>query len=129
GHLGIIIPNTWLLINSSVEFRKAILNTNIREIIDYGDGVFEEATVESLTLLIDNIRNQSSACRVVRKKNGKTIFDHVTNKEYWLQDEYHRIVIDVNVEAATVLKQLEMLSEEFEESSSIIWGIKPYQLG
>ncbi len=54
GHLGFILPNTWLLINNAKEYRQHLLSFDILEIVDYGDGVFKQATVESSTLLLAN---------------------------------------------------------------------------
>src|SRR5690606_2144660 len=45
GVLGFIVPNTWLLINNTANFRKYILGYDISHLIDHGDNVFDDAIV------------------------------------------------------------------------------------
>ena len=52
GYLGIIIPNTWLLINNAKAFREHLLQFNIKKILDHGDRVFADAIVECTTLIL-----------------------------------------------------------------------------
>ena len=52
GILGFIVPNTWLLINNTSEFRKYLLSFNISQIVDHGDAIFEDAIVESSTIIM-----------------------------------------------------------------------------
>ena len=129
GLLGFIVPNTWLLINSAKEFRQWLLSFDLKEIIDYGDGVFKQATVESATFVLANQKDGPRECRAVRIRKGKTVVDHVIDKASWLGDEYCRIVVDCDKVTAELLAKLSARSEPFEERCVIKWGIKPYQVG
>ncbi len=129
GFLGFIVPNTWLLINSAKELRRELLSLNIKEIVDHGDGVFKQATVESATLLLVNSKDEDSKCRAVRFRKGAKIVDHLVDKRIWLEDDYCRIIIEMNKNAQELLKKLCNKSEPFEKRCTIIWGIKPYQVG
>ena len=129
GRLGLIIPNTWLLINYAQDFRRALLALDIIEIVDHGDGVFGEATVESATLLLVNRESLLSYCHAVRLKRGKLVSEHQADKAFWLEDNYHRILLDVDVRKVAILSHLKTNSDTFADACSIIWGIKPYQVG
>lgn len=128
GYLGFIIPNTWLLINNAKEFRRELLLWDIREIIDHGDGVFEQAIAESATLILVKKKTNNS-CRAVRMRRGKVLVDHMVNKELWINDIYSRIIIDMTPSVKKLFDKLRNTSEPFEKRCSIIWGIKPYQVG
>jgi hypothetical protein len=129
GALALIVPNTWLLINSATAFRRHILSFDIREIIDYGDGIFAKATVESATLIA--LRQQSTArmCRARKLRRGETVVDHQAEKSLWLDDPYSRIIVDVRAQDAALLKKLKSENDPFDKDCVIIWGIKPYQVG
>ena len=129
GFLAFITPNTWLLINNAQEFRKYILSFKLAEIIDYGDGIFEQATVESANLLMEKQKDSKALCHAVRIKKGSVVVEHWADKKNWLQSDGSRIVIELNDEKQKILSKLKGKSEFFEESCKIIWGIKPYQVG
>jgi len=129
GRLGFIVPNTWLLINNAKEFRRDLLSLSVEEIVDYGDGVFKRATVESATLILCKSYSPDTNCRAVRIRKGEIVVDHVLSKQLWLDDEYVRIIIDMDDRKKRLLDKLRSQSELFEESCTIIWGIKPYQVG
>ena len=131
GYVGFIIPNTWLLINNAKDFRRALLAYRVREIIDHGDGVFRQATVESSTIVL--IKEQKvkadDKCHAVRIKKGTVVVDHYLPKQFWLGDSYCRIILDANKDVQDLLKRISIKCERFDANCSIIWGIKPYQEG
>jgi hypothetical protein len=129
GFLGFIVPNTWLLINGAKELRRELLSLNIKEIVDHGDGVFKQATVESATLLLVKSKDVNGKCRAVRFRKGTKVVDHLVDKRIWLEDEYCRIILEMDKNAQELLKKLHSKSELFEKRCTIIWGIKPYQVG
>lgn len=129
GLLGFIIPNTWLLINNAKEFRRELLSLKILEITDHGDGVFAQATVESATLVLVNSKERGGKCRAVRIRKETTVVDHLVDKNAWLEDEYCRIIIDLDHNKQKLITRLQDAAEPFEKQCSITWGIKPYQVG
>lgn len=129
GILGEIIPNTWMLINSAEDFRKTLLKYKIHELIDYGDGVFDDATVESTTIVLKNKTSENDSIQVKRMKGLKETSGSIISKKYWLKDENCRILIDLNNDVIKVLEKIENDSINFSEVAEIIWGIKPYQVG
>ncbi len=129
GFLGFIVPNSWLLINNAKDFRKELLLFDVKEIIDYGDGVFTQATVESSILLLSKTKNINGTCRVVRYRKGSKIVDREILKQIWLKDELCRIILDIDKGKQNLLEKLKRQCEFFERNCCIIWGIKPYQVG
>ncbi|MCK4599539.1 N-6 DNA methylase [Candidatus Bipolaricaulota bacterium] len=129
GLLGIITPNTWLLINYAKAFRQALLEMGIREISDYGDRVFRKATVESAVLLLEKRSAPNESCKVRRLRNGKLILEHSVTKSNWLDDPFSRIILELDDAVFGVLQRLRSRGEPFERNCVIKWGIKPYQEG
>ncbi|OAV67760.1 Type IIS restriction enzyme Eco57I [Bacteroidales bacterium Barb4] len=128
GTLGIIIPNTWLLINSAKNIREKILEYELDEIIDYGDNVFEDATVESMTLILKNTISEKIVS-IKRKKNDLLLKSNLLNKNIWRKDKDCRILIDLNDHIDNFMGKIYSITSIFGEYNEIIWGIKPYQVG
>lgn len=129
GYFGMIVPNTWLLINNAVGFREFFLKRKITEIIDHGDGVFRDAIVESSTIVLNNTITEKNKCRVKRIKKGKVILDQAVDTKHWLDDDYKRITLEINNDFITIMRKAKKNSENFGKSCEIIFGIKPYQVG
>lgn len=126
---GLIVPNTWLLVNNASEFRKYLLKLNISQIIDYGDDVFADAIVESTTLIIQNELAVEGNVLSIKYRDSKEILNQVINKKVWLEDSLCRIVVELKSDSQTLIKKLESISTPFSKTSEIIFGIKPYQIG
>ncbi|MEI7843746.1 MAG: N-6 DNA methylase [Gallionellaceae bacterium] len=130
GLVGFIVPNTWLLINNAKSFREEMLSYDLSEIRDYGDGVFDKAIVESSTFILRKTKTQKGECRAIRIRKGVTIVDHMVSKSLWLKDgEYSRIILENSNEANDILAKLNLYSRPFGDNCTIIFGIKPYQVG
>ena len=129
GYLGLIIPNTWMLINSAKEVRLEILKYHLIEITDYGDGVFEDVTTESSTLILKKFADPINYVISIRKKGNKTKHTNIIDKNEWIQHYEGKILIDLSQKITTLIKKAKENSLAFDEIADIIWGIKPYQIG
>lgn len=129
GCLGYIIPNTWLLINNADNIRKKLLELDIRIIIDYGDGVFKDATVESSVLVLSKSSTQVSECKIIKYRKGEKIIESTLPKSIWANDGLCRIILEMDSTKKTLLSKLTKDNVPFKDCCSIVWGIKPYQVG
>ncbi|RYY39751.1 MAG: endonuclease [Chitinophagaceae bacterium] len=129
GQLGYITPNTWLLINTAVDFRREILKKDIKEIIDYGDGVFKDATVESCTVILRNRKIEKNVIQVKRIKKNILVFENGVDVRLWEKDELCRIILELNPAIQKLKEKCYLNTNSFAVDSEIIWGIKPYQVG
>lgn len=128
GILGFISPNTWKLIESAKVFRNYLFNTNfsILEIIQHTNKVFEEATVDCDTLIIQkNTFNKYVQITFLDKKEVK--FTHrVLQSELAKQDYINLFLTD---------KDYNLKNKIFHNSSLlkdvliIKNGVKPYEKG
>lgn len=129
GLLGLIVPNTWLLINNASEFRQNLLSFDVFEITDYGDAVFEDAIVESATIFLRNIHNKNGKVLARKYRGHLELANQRIDKSIWLDNQYCRIVVEIDLKTHAMLKRIELTAQPFEETSEIIFGIKPYQVG
>jgi hypothetical protein len=129
GILGLIVPNTWLLINNTAKFRKHLLSLDLLQVIDHGDNVFTDAIVESTTIILNNDESKSQEIVANKYRDGNQVSNLVLDKTICLEDELNRIVLEFNIDAYNITKKLGVVSEPFSNSSEIIFGIKPYQVG
>ena len=129
GILGLIVPNTWLLINNTADYRQELLEYNVQEITDHGDGVFSDAIVESATIILKKeiFQNGKVLARKYRKNNE--LANQYVDKNIWLSDDYNRIVLELNLHVQKLIDRINQLAKPFSENSEIIFGIKPYQVG
>lgn len=97
--------------------------------IDHGDNVFNDAIVESSTLILKNYKLDDNTVLAVKQRNGKDLISHFIDKKIWLNDELNRIIIELKTSNYELINKLEIKSKPFENSSEIIFGIKPYQVG
>ena len=126
---GLIVPNTWLLINNTSDFRAELLKYDVLEITDHGDGVFQDAIVESATIFIRKRLSSNNEVIARKYQNGKLRLDHIIDKKLWLEDDLNRIVLELDNFDYQLIKKMEAHSERFDKCSDIIFGIKPYQVG
>ena len=129
GIFSFIIPNTWLLINSTSDFRKYILEHEIININDYGDGVFDGVTTESSVLVLKNTLKRNNVCKVKRWKKGILVLEKEVNKAIWSKNELNRIILEQDEDKDKIVEKMRKSGNLFSECCEIIWGIKPYQVG
>lgn len=125
----LILPNTWLLVNNAKDFRKHFLNYKIREINDYGDGIFDKAVVESSTISLSKFIDRDHPVKVKKYKKLELISDSVVDKTFWREDDLCRILLEINDNDKKVVKKAYSRGVRFSDVCQIIWGIKPYQIG
>ena len=105
------------------------MSLELKEIIDHGDGVFSRATVESATIILIKAPNTTPTCHAIRLRKGDIVADHHVDKRIWLEDDYCRIIIDMDRKTSNLLKRLRANNDPFHTNCVIVWGIKPYQIG
>lgn len=127
--LGLIVPNTWLLINNTADFRKYLLSFNLSQIIDHGDNVFQDAIVESATIILTNSIKKNGNVLSAKYRGDNEVVNHLVEKKVWLEDELNRIVLEIQGDSYSLINKLNRVSESFDLKSEIIFGIKPYQVG
>jgi adenine-specific DNA-methyltransferase len=126
GNCSIIIPDSLCLIDYYSALRKYLLDkTNIIEIIELGDGVFEEAVVPAIIFSFNNHYRNENKIKIGFKNNlitGKD-FKYIKQNYYLLTPKFSfNLHIDsVFVKLQSLIK--EMKAERLEQISTIKIGI------
>jgi hypothetical protein len=79
-----------------------MLQQNITSIIDYGDGVFGDATVESSIFIVNN-SIKSNEVRAIKYTKGEVVSDTVIDKNVWINNEQSRIILNLNKSVINIM--------------------------
>ncbi len=112
GILAALLPGAWLQTGSAEGFRRWLLERDVRELVEYGDGAFSGAVVESLLMITRQAAARASERRML-----------------WLDDPRARIRPRVSASEAEQVMRLRQAHPAFGDLCTIRWGIKPYQVG
>lgn len=128
GILGFISPNTWKLIDNAKLFRKYLFNQkfSILEIVQHLNKVFEDATVDCDTLIIQKhgINNSIKICFLDK---DKIKFTHTLLQSKLSEQEYINLFL---TDTDYSLKEKIIHNSVFVKDELIIKnGVKPYEKG
>ena len=128
-----IIPSTWLYMPQYKNFRKVIANNiSIQEIQLFRKFVFEQAVVETCTLLSKNITPNSntkySFKEVKSEADLKNVFTLSTNQLDLVKDEYCNLIISNDIENNLFVK-IKHNKSSFKDIALIVCGLTPYRVG
>ena len=87
GYISFITPNTYLVNKYNLKLREFILrNTQIKEIINYKNIVFEDANVDVSTIILKKINSSNESIKILlsSKNENKIILEK--NQNDWLKD-------------------------------------------
>ena len=127
--IGLVLPNTWLLINNANAVRRRLLDLDLIEIIDHGDNVFKDAIVETSTMVFRNSKEVSPFCAVKKYKKDKIVIDQRIRKQLWRKDLLQRFALELDNFFDKLMTKVNKNSIPFGSKCEIIFGIKPYQVG
>ena len=128
GILGFISPNTWKLIDNAKLFRKYLFNQkfSILEIVQHLNKVFEDATVDCDTLIIQKhgINNSIKICFLDK---DKIKFTHTLLQSKLSEQEYINLFL---TDTDYSLKEKIIHNSVFVKDELVIKnGVKPYEKG
>lgn len=134
GLLGFIIPSTFLTMHYFKKFRKFILdNFTIKHIIKFEFYVFEEATVETVIIILEKSKKSKNKIMSAIIKQEDDFFTTKFKKQETLQSFFNQgnyeFFINQSLEEVKILEQISTNSVTIKKISKITIGIKPYQTG
>jgi hypothetical protein len=124
GILGFITPSSYFTNLGFISLREFLLNYKINELIDLGENVFQDASVDSAILLIQNEKNKDC----IIKCSDKYFKSKFLNKSIFLNLDNHilNIYLDLNsLEIADkILEKSIVLDEILNFSRGVEFGFK-----
>lgn len=127
GILGFISPNTWKLIDSAKTFRNYLLNNfTILEIVQHLNKVFEDATVDCDTLIIQK-KGDTKNIKITFLDKDKTKLSHSILQSELAKQEYINLFL---TEGDYKLKRKIIHNSYLVKDELVIKnGVKPYEKG
>ncbi len=127
GMLGFIVPNTWLFVESAKEYRSQLINAfRFMQVVVYKEKVFDDATVDCLTVFIRK-SNATDDDIDVLTTHGSQIVKTVARPKILKEQEF----FNFNLSPAHVdlLEKIRRQSLSVGEHFITKNGVKPYEEG
>ena len=128
--LSFITPNTFLKNKHSKELRRLILENSLYEIINFYTQVFEDASVDTLILMMSKGSN-STPHEFVFSAYKKDVFDlSETENLFHLQSEFQKgdyeLELDIDTNLRTILTKIEHNSAPLKTFGRSYFGIQTF---
>ncbi len=136
GTSSLIVPNS-LLVNSSYSKIRELIIDDLLLPIKLPDGVFEEASVETIIYSLQKNTN-SDNCTLIKYQREEVLeeINHSTrsthssveqkNKAFWKQDENKRFNIYLSNDLQSIFSKLEKQNSKLADMCDFSLGITPY---
>jgi hypothetical protein len=132
-NISYIIPSTWLYMNQYESFRKSIIeNKVISEIILFRQPVFENVTVETCIINLNNSKPTSESEYIFKEvKSQSKFFDFnlVKIKQFEFIDSVYSNLVLVNEETQKLFEKIQLNKKQLKEIALTVCGLTPYRLG
>lgn len=126
GFLGYIIPDTWTILQQTEKLRKFILDYSIYSIEKYNYNIFEDANVDTVTIIIQNktIENNEIKVNIVDKDLIKRELKLLQNQ--FLKNDGYVFNYLINNTSLTLLNKIKEDSLKIKDFCEWSQGLIPY---
>ena len=131
GYLGFIIPNSWLGNVFVPKIREFLLkSTEIKEIVELGNSVFEDANVDTVILIVKKcIPNPEHEIKIGHFAGQKYELRHFVKQSLFLENKGFVFDINLDVENRKLIDKMETNSVLVGDILVVSAGIKEYEIG
>lgn len=121
GVLEYITPILWLTLDNCIPIRKIVLKEyNLRRLFIHGEGVFEEAVVNTLSFQIEKSKPQNQLM-IVREN-----IESVVDKLNWIDEQTLKIEFKMSAVEKSIVDKIRNNSTLLLNFGDVIQGITPY---
>ena len=130
GLIGVIIPNTWLLILMSSDIRKYLTNnTTIVNIVHYMNYVFKDATVDTqVNVFLNSLPQENHEVRISIVTKSDEIIEYKVPQSVWKKRDGQPINIFFRAEFQQIVNRVNHLPK-LDNLFKTTLGAKPFQTG
>jgi adenine-specific DNA-methyltransferase len=130
GLLGYITPNTFLKNKHSKELRTILLSCSINEIINFYIQVFEDASVDTLILLLSkceaNSNHEFLFCLYRNSVSNLSNTDKIKHKQIEFKKGNYELELDVDSNERDLLSKIEFNTKPLSEFGRSYFGIQTF---
>jgi len=129
GNLGLIIPNSWLMVYSGEELRRFLLETSrLRLIINLEGYSFESANVETVILIADKTsKNDNNILHVLLNNGIEFYYSHSKNQNDFTQNEGYEFRVFLDDESDGINSKILKDSDILDNIVQIKAGLQAYE--
>ncbi len=121
GFLEYITPILWLSLDNCLPIRNIVIKkNNLQRLLIHGEGVFEEAVVNTLSFQTQKNSPQNDLLII----NGTNSF--IINKSEWLDNETLKIDFKINLVEKNIIEKIKLKSIPLSKYGNVIQGLTPY---
>jgi type I restriction-modification system DNA methylase subunit/REP element-mobilizing transposase RayT len=131
GYLGFIVPTSWMSKKTMSLVREYVLNNSqIKSLIMTPDGTFEDASVETVVLILQKSQERKDNKVTISKfEDSIDIVQYEIDSEYFKNNENLLITTNLSDESIKILDKIDNLPSQVSDIFDVISGIKEYQKG
>ncbi|MCG3882765.1 TaqI-like C-terminal specificity domain-containing protein [Psychrobacter sp. Ps3] len=127
GVVSFILPNAFLANKNSVKLRKFLLdNVHFTKIIECGDSVFSDASVDVLIYVSDTSKEISKFYRLADRE---IVFRNLFDQNSFYENEGYNFTVTLSPEQLDIFQKIRDNSKELKDFVDVMGGIKEYQVG
>ena len=127
GTVSFILPNAFLANKNSMMLRKFLLdNVHFSKIIECGDSVFSDASVDVLIYISDTEKEVSQFYRLA---NREIVFKNFFDQNSFYENEGYNFTVTLSPEQLSIFQKVRDNSDELNGFVDVMGGIKEYQVG
>jgi type I restriction-modification system DNA methylase subunit len=130
GLLGLIVPNAWLMVNSTSKLRKYLLeNSSVKEILNLSGYSFQGVNVETIILLAEKGFCLNREIRIYQNKGINFNLSHTLDQNQFSNNENYEFTIFLDSKSQSLTNKLKKNSIILDKIVQIKAGLKAYQTG
>ncbi len=126
GILGYIIPDTWTTLQQTVKLRKFILKHHINIIEKYKFNVFDDANVDTLTIIIENNNKINNKINVNFVEKNYIKEKKIVTQKRFLKNDRFIFNYSINEEDVNLLNKIKQNKEKIKDFCESSQGLVPY---
>lgn len=129
-YLGLIVPNAWLMVSSTSNLRKFILNNiKVEKIINLLGYSFEDVNVETIIIKGKKQNVSNNAIEILGNDGQKFEYHYSKQQSDFLKNELHEFKIFADDASKKLTEKIKNNSVKLEEIVNIKSGLKAYESG
>lgn len=133
GYVGLIVPNSWLMVYSGEALRKYFLeNVTVKKIVNLLGKTFSDAEVETVITILKNQKaDENSKIEILENKNDATEFTHLNEKNQndFAKDKEFKFSVFSDEKSDSIIKKMKQNSLDLDEIACVKAGLQAYEKG
>lgn len=130
GKLGLILPNSWLMVQSGENLREFLLsNTELNSIVNLIGYSFQQVNVETIILILSKRIKLNDEIKIYSGEDEKITYLHSNKQTSFLNNDGFEFRVFMDDSAQKIILKMETESELLDNLCQIKAGLQAYEVG